>query len=87
MLKSFLQDLILTPKVDEPVELLCNNTAAIQFANDPKFHRKTKHIKRRYYSMRDAIKTKEIVIKYISTKQIPRDAFKSHMLSLGFRRV
>jgi len=58
-LRSFLQDLNLTPKVDDPIELLCDSTAAIQFAKDPKFHRKTKHIKRRYHFVRDAIKTKE----------------------------
>jgi len=48
-LRSFLQDLNLTPRVDDPVEIMRNNTAAIQFARDPKFHRKTKHIKRRYH--------------------------------------
>ena len=95
-LRSFLQDLNLTPKTDDPVEMLCDNTAAIQFAKDPKFHRKTKHIKRRYHFVRDAIKTKEIAIKYIPTnkmiadpltKPIPRDAFKAHVLNLGVRRV
>ena len=57
-LRSFLQDLNLTPKLDDPIELLCDNTAAIQFAKDLKFHRKAKHIKRRYHFVRDAIKTK-----------------------------
>ena len=91
-LRSFLQDLNLTPRADDPVEMLCNNTAAIHFAKDPKFHRKTKHIKRRYHFVQDAIKTKEVAIKYIPTnkmiadpltKPIPRDAFKAHTLSLG----
>jgi len=31
-LRSFLQDLNLTPKVDDPVALLCDDTTAIQFA-------------------------------------------------------
>ena len=44
--------------------------------------------------MRDAIKTKEVAIKYIPTdkmivdpltKSIPRNAFKVHSLSLGLR--
>ena len=61
-LSSFLQDLNLTPRVDDPVEMLCDHTAAIQFAKDSKFHQNTKHIKRRYHFVRDAIKTKEIVI-------------------------
>ena len=94
-LRSFLQDLNLTPKVDDPIELLCDNTTAIQFTKDPKFHRKTKHIKRRYHFVQDAIMTKEIVIKYILTnkmivdpltKLIHRDVFKYHMLSLGLHR-
>jgi len=91
-LRSFLQDLDLTPGVNDPVEMLCDNTAAIQFARDPKFHRKTKHIKMRYYFVRNAIKQKEIAIKYVSTsrmiadpltKSILKDAFKAHVMSLG----
>ena len=95
-LRSFIQDLNLTPRVDDPIESLRDNTAAIQFAKDLKFHRKTKHIKKRYHFVRSAIKRKKIVIKYISTnkmitdlltKLIPKDAFKVHSLSLGLYRV
>jgi len=64
-LRSFLQDFNITPKVDDLAKLFCGNIAAIQFAKDPKFHLKTKHIKRCYHFVRDAIKTKEITIKYI----------------------
>jgi len=87
-LRSFLLDLNLTPKVNDPIELLCDNTATIQFAKDLKFHRKTKHIKRCYHIVWDALQTNEIAIKYITTnkmianpptKPIPRYAFKSHM--------
>ena len=49
---------------------MCDNTAAIQFAKDLKFHRKTKHIKRRYHFVRDDIKENEVVIKYISTSKM-----------------
>jgi len=95
-LRSFLQDLNLTSRVDDPIEILRDNIAVIQFAKDSKFYRKTKHIKRHYYFARDAIKTKENVIKYIPTqkmignpltKSTPVDAFKAHMLNLGPYRV
>jgi len=36
-LRSFLQDLNLTPRVDDLVEL-CDNMATIQSTRDPKFH-------------------------------------------------
>jgi len=93
---SFLQDLNLTRRVDDLVDMLCDNTATIQFAKDPKFHRKTKHIKRHYHFVQNSTKTKEVAIKYIPTnkmiadpltKPIPRDAFKAHTLSLGVHRV
>ena len=53
------------------------------------------HIKRRYQFVRDAIKLKEVVVKYLSTNKIadpltkptPRDVFKTRMMSLGLRRV
>jgi len=91
-----LWDLRLIPRVDDLVELMCNNTAAIQFAKDPKFHRKTKHIKSRYHFVRDAIKRKEVAIKYISTSKmivdpltqaIPTYVFKAHVMRLGLRRL
>ena len=92
-LRSFIQDLSLTPRVDDPVEMLCDNIATIQFIKDLKFHKKTKYIKRHYNFVRDAIKTKVVVIKYISTnkmivdlliKLISKVIFKAHMLSLRF---
>ena len=95
-LRSFVHDLNLTPRVDDPVEMLCDNTTAIQFAKDPKFHQKTKYVNRRYHFVQDAIKIKEVSIKYIPTnkmianpltKLIPRDAFQVHSLSLGLCRI
>jgi len=61
-LRNFLQDFDLTLRVDDPGELWCDNTVAIQYAKDPKFHRKAKHIKRRYHFVRNAIKLKEVIV-------------------------
>ena len=47
-LRNFLQDLNLTPRVDDLAETLCDNTTAIKFDKDPQLHRKIKHIKRWY---------------------------------------
>lgn len=95
-LKSFLHDLNVTPKVDEPVDMHCDNTAAIQFAKDPKFHKKSKHIRRRFHFVREAIRKKDVVINYIPTsmmvadpltKPIPKSAFVAHVKNLGLRRL
>jgi len=49
-----------TPRVDDPVEIWCDNTTVIQYVKDPKLHRKTKQLKRRYHFVRDAIKLKSL---------------------------
>ena len=72
---------------------MCDNTASIQFAKDPKFHKKAKHIKRHYHFVQDTIKWKEVAINYICiskmivdplTKPIPREAFKAHVVTWIF---
>ena len=42
----FFQDLNISPIVDDPIEMLCNNIVGIQFAKNPKSHWRTKHNKR-----------------------------------------
>ena len=71
--RSFLHDLNLTPRIPDPVEMLCDNTAAVQFTKDSKFHRKTKYIKRHYHFVQEVVKTKKIVIKYISINKMIAD--------------
>ena len=90
---SFLQDPNLTSRVGDPIEIWCNNNFVVQYAKDPKFHRKAKHIKRCYLFVRDAIKLNEVVkfwstnkmITYPLTKPTSRDVFKTHVMSLGLR--
>lgn len=70
--------------------------AALQYAKDPKYHGRTKHIEIRYHYIRDMVKQGEVILKHISTgmmlvdpltKPIPRDVFQAHMRSLGLYRV
>ena len=95
-LRSFLQHLEIVKSALEPVTIFCDNTAALAVAKDPKYHGKTKHIKKRYHYIRDAITDKDVVLKYISTnnmvadpltKPIARDVFIRHVKSLGLCRM
>jgi len=78
------------------VTIYCDNTTAIAVAKDPKYHRKTKHIKMRYHYIREAITEQDMILKHISTnsmvvdpftKPITRDAFVRHVRSLGLCRM
>ena len=73
-----------------------DNTTALVVAKDPKYHGKTKHIKKRYHYIRDTITEKNVVLKHISTnnmvadsltKPIAKDVFVKHMRSLGLCRM
>ena len=76
--------------------IFCDNTAALAVVKDPKYHGNTKHIKKRYHYIRDAITDKDFFLKYISTnnmvadpltKPIARDVFIRHVKSLGLCRM
>ena len=80
----------------EPVTIFCDNIAALAVAKDPKYHGKTKHIKKRYHYIRDTIIENDVVLKHISTsnmmvdpftKQIARNIFVKHMRSLDLCRM
>ena len=95
-LRSFLQHLEIFKSALEPVTIFYDNTTALAVAKDPKYHGKTKHIKKRYHYIRDAIIDKDVVLKYISTnnmvadpltKPIARDVFIRHVKSLGLCRM
>ena len=45
-MKDLITDLGVVPSASGPMTLLCDNTGAIAIAKEPRFHRKTKHIKR-----------------------------------------
>ena len=47
-LKNFLYHLNIVKSVSDPVTIYYDNTVVIVVTKDPKYHKKTKHIKMRY---------------------------------------
>ncbi len=58
---------------DQPINLKADNRGAIQLTANPEFHRRTKHIEIRHHWIREEVDSKEIVINYISTKDMVAD--------------
>ncbi|KAK2992965.1 hypothetical protein RJ640_017515 [Escallonia rubra] len=80
---------------DEAVAVHCENTVALDFVKDPKYHGKAKHISLRYHFIRTLVAQGEVSMKHIPTgrmvadpltKPIARDVFLSHIRSMGLRR-
>ncbi|KAK2969350.1 hypothetical protein RJ640_028839 [Escallonia rubra] len=81
--------------IDEAVTVHCDNTAALDFVKDPKYHGKAKLIGLRYHFIRALVAQGEVSMKHIPTgimvadpltKPIARDVFLSHIRSMGLRR-
>ncbi|KAK2994428.1 hypothetical protein RJ640_001244 [Escallonia rubra] len=84
-----------TAHIDEVVAVHCDNTAALDFVKDPKYHGNAKHIGLRYHFIRTLVAQGEVTMKHIPTgiivadlltKPIARDVFLSHIRSMGLRR-
>ena len=55
-MKEFITDLGVIPNASGPMTLFCDNTRAIALAKASRFHKRTKHIKRHFNSIRDEVK-------------------------------
>ncbi|KAK2969156.1 hypothetical protein RJ640_026790 [Escallonia rubra] len=77
-----------TAHIDEVVAVHCENTVALDFVNELKYHGKAKHIGLRYHFIRTLVAQGEVSMKHIPTgrmvadpltKPIARDVFLSHI--------
>ena len=51
----------------DPMTLFCDNTGAITLAKEPKFHKKTRHIMRRFNSIRENVQDGDIDVFKVHT--------------------
>ena len=61
-MKEFISDLGVIRSASGPMKIFCDNTGAIALAKEYRFHKKTKHIKRHFNSIRDQVKEGDIAI-------------------------
>ena len=52
-MKEFISDLGVIPSASGQMTIFCDNTGAISLAKESRFHKRTKHIKRRFNSIRE----------------------------------
>ena len=66
-MKEFISDLGVIPSASGPMKIFCDNTGAISLAKESIFHKRTKHIKRCFNSIRGKVKEGDIEICKIHT--------------------
>nr|GEZ16394.1 hypothetical protein [Tanacetum cinerariifolium] len=62
-----------------PMEMLCDNTPAIEIANDPEIMKGPKHYQRKYHYIREVIQAGEIILKKVHTDDNLADPFTKPM--------
>ena len=95
-MKEFISNLAVIPSASGPMRIFCDNTGAIALAKESRFHKRTKHIKRRFNSIRDLVQVGDIEICKIHTdlnvedpltKPLPRAKHDQHQSSMGVRFI
>ena len=61
-MKKFISDLGVIPSASGPMKIFGDNTGAIALAKESRFHKGTKHIKRRFNFICDQVKEGEVEI-------------------------
>jgi hypothetical protein len=56
-------------KIKIPIRLLCDNQSAIQLAQNPVLHQRSKHIDIHYHFIREQLQCNEMTLEYISTNE------------------
>ena len=74
-MRKFIGDLGIVPSINDPVEIFCDNESVVVLAQEPKSHKRTRHILRKYHYVRQVIADQDIVISRIDTSDNLADSF------------
>jgi hypothetical protein len=93
-IRNFVSELGVVPSASSPMDLYCDNSGAIAQANDPRAHKRTKHVLRRYHLIRKIIGRCDVKdckvhmdhnIASLLMKHLPQPKHEAHMRSMDIR--
>ncbi|GJX46691.1 putative reverse transcriptase domain-containing protein [Tanacetum coccineum] len=73
--RKFVGDLGVMPSIKKPINMYCDNSTAIIFANDSRVMKGARHFLRRYHYVREQVKSGEIKILKVHTNDNLADPF------------
>ena len=95
-MKEFITELGVVPSALDPMVIYCDNNGAIANAKEPRSHKNSKHIKRRFHSIREHVKDGDVKICKVHmdlnvadplTKPLPKAKHDKHQNSMGVRFI
>nr|GFB47647.1 hypothetical protein [Tanacetum cinerariifolium] len=91
-IRKFVVDLGVMPLINKPINMYCDNSAAIMFANEPGVMKGTRHFLRRYHYVREQVESGKIKLIKVHkdknladafTKALPRGKVNEHANGIG----
>ena len=95
-MKEFITELGVVPSALDPLAIYCDNTGAIANAQEPRSHKKMKHIKLRFHSIHEYVQDGDIEICKVHTdlnvadpltKPLPKAKHDKHQNAMGVRYI
>ena len=95
-MKRFITELGVVPSALDPLTIYCDNMGAIGNAQEPRSHKKLKHIKLRFHAIRQYVEDGDIKICKVHTdlnvadlltKALPRAKHDLHRNAMGVRNI
>ena len=83
-LKKFLLDLQVITSANRPITLYCDNSRAVAQSKELRYHKKHKHIERKYHLIQDIIERGDTVVTKIASQENLVDRFTKTLLVLVF---
>ncbi|GJY61035.1 hypothetical protein Tco_0461692 [Tanacetum coccineum] len=93
-IRKFISGLDIVPKINEPIKMFCDNSAALHFANEPGVQKGARHYHRRYHYVLECIELGEIKLLKVHTddnlaepftKALSKGKLTQHARSMGLR--
>nr|GFC05121.1 retrotransposon protein, putative, Ty1-copia subclass [Tanacetum cinerariifolium] len=69
-IRKFVGDFGVMPSINKPINMYCDNSATIIFANEPGIMKGARHFLRRYHYVREQVETGEIKLIKVHTDDI-----------------
>ena len=94
--EEFITELGVVPSALDPLTIYCDNMGAIDNAQEPRSHKKLKHIKLRFHAIREYVEDGDIKICKVHTdlnvadpltKALPRAKHDLHQNAMGVRFI
>ena len=72
-LRNFISGLGVDNSIAKPLRIYCNNTATVFFSKNDKYSKGVKHMKLKYFAVKEEVQKQRVSIEHISTKLMIAD--------------